>query len=506
MINPVAQTFFVDSSDCPQGIFVSSIDICFKKRDNLTFMPFTLQLRPTVNGFPHASTVYPFGQVSLQSSQIIISDYPNLDYLSGPSFTRFTFPTPVYLVPGEHAIVLSTNSDQYEVYVAQIGQTMGDGSERLISQQPYTGSFFKSQNGSTYTPYQDIDLMFRVNRCDFSYYTSNTASFTFNDVGPSSEVYADVINIGTQDLTFKNTEIDYYFEGTDNTSSVLSSFTPLKTQTNIQLNNRIKIDPTGNTFILRANLSSTDANVSPMIDLTRLHLIAVENIINDGGLKASDFTITNSGSGYTANASITLSGSTGSGANAYAVVANGNVVSVIVDSVGSGYLGSITGTIAAPSVPSGNTTATISIANELAAKGGNGLARYITRRVTLNDGFDASNLRIYIDAVNLAETDITVYYKILSAEDPDLFDNRPYVVMQCVQQGNETLLDTAKSQHDLDYREYLYVPTTTTCSYVGSNGVTYNNYKTFAIKIVMTSSDTTKVPRIKNFRSIALNN
>ena len=244
-------------------------------------------------------------------------------------------------------------------------------------------------------------------------------------------------------------------------------------------------------------------SVAPVIDMSRVHLITVENIINDGGLKAGDFTITNGGSGYTGNTTVTITGTTGSGANAYAVVANGNVTSIVVDTVGSGYFDGITATVAAPPVPSGNTTATLSVANELAARGGNALARYITRRVTLNDGFDASNLRVYIDAVNLAETDITVYYKVLAAEDPTLFDDRPYVKMKCVQQGNETLQDTAKSQYDTDYREYLYIPTTTNCGYTGAS--TYTTFKTFAIKIVMTSSNTTKVPKIKNFRAIALN-
>ena len=409
MINPVAQTFFVDSSLYSQGVYVTSVDICFKKIDRLTYMPFTLQLRPTINGFPHSSLIYPFGEVTKSAGNMIAYDYPSLNDLTIPTYTRFSFVTPVFLLPGEHAIVLSTNSDQYEVYVAQMGQTYLDGSERLVSEQPYAGSFFKSQNGSTYTPYQDIDLMFRVNKCVFD--TNRTGSIVFNNVKPDTKIYADVVNLGTQDLTFKNTEIDYYYEATDNTSSTLSNFTSFNPLTNIYLNNRIKVDTTGNTFILRANLSSSDENVSPMINMDRLHLIAVSSSINNGGLKAGDFTITNGGSGYTGNTTVTITGTTGSGANAYAVVANGNVTSIVVDTVGSGYFDGITATVAAPPVPSGNTTATLSVANELASRGGNALARYITRRVTLNDGFDASNLRVYIDAVNLAETDITVYYK-----------------------------------------------------------------------------------------------
>ena len=123
MINPVAQTFFVDSSLYSQGVYVTSVDICFKKIDRLTYMPFTLQLRPTINGFPHSSLIYPFGEVTKSAGNMIAYDYPSLNDLTIPTYTRFSFVTPVFLLPGEHAIVLSTNSDQYEVYVAQMGQT-----------------------------------------------------------------------------------------------------------------------------------------------------------------------------------------------------------------------------------------------------------------------------------------------------------------------------------------------------------------------------------------------
>ena len=206
MINPVAQTFFVDPSVYPQGFFVSSIDICFKKTDLLTFLPITLQLRPTVNGFPHSSTIYSFGEVTIPARNVLTTTFPNLTDIDSTNFTRFRFSVPVFLLPGEHAIILSSNSDQYEVFVAQIGNKQ-IGTDRLISQQPYAGSFFKSQNGSTYTPYQDIDLMFRVNKCVFD--TNRTGSIVFNNVKSDTKIYADVVNLGTQDLTFKNTEIDY---------------------------------------------------------------------------------------------------------------------------------------------------------------------------------------------------------------------------------------------------------------------------------------------------------
>ena len=54
-----------------------------------------------------------------------------------------------------------------------------------------------------------------------------------------------------------------------------------------------------------------------------------------------------------------------------------------------------------------------------------------------------------------------------------------------------------------EYLELEFNPSGTTASYqVGA--VTYGNFKTFAIKIVMNSASTTKVPLIKDLRVIAL--
>jgi hypothetical protein len=148
--------------------------------------------------------------------------------------------------------------------------------------------------------------------------------------------------------------------------------------------------------------------------------------------------------------------------------------------------------------------AVISCESELNSKGGTAAARYITRRVNLADGFDANMIRVYLTAYQPIETNIEVYYRVLADEDETLFEERPYVRMISVQQGNESILNAAKSQVTTDFIEYLYRPSTLDCSYLGTDGVTYNNFKTFSIKVVMRSSDTNYIPIIKDFRAIAL--
>ena len=55
----------------------------------------------------------------------------------------------------------------------------------------------------------------------------------------------------------------------------------------------------------------------------------------------------------------------------------------------------------------------------------------------------------------------------------------------------------------LEFLELEFSPVAANTNYT-SNTITYDSFKTFAIKIVMLSADTTKVPLIKDLRIIAL--
>jgi hypothetical protein len=88
----------------------------------------------------------------------------------------------------------------------------------------------------------------------------------------------------------------------------------------------------------------------------------------------------------------------------------------------------------------------------------------------------------------------------LSVSDTTDFKDREYQKMECF---NPT---TTPSTTEFDFREYEYRPSLTTNSvtYTTEDGATYDTFKTFAIKIVMTSDDTSIVPKVKDLRIIAL--
>ena len=159
--DPLAESFEVVEDN---GVFVSSCDVFFQTKDDN--IPVTLQIRTMQTGLP-TNTIVPFGEIVYEPSQVVTS-------ADGTVATRFTFPSPVYLAgKNEYALVLLSASNNYRVFISRMGEedlstiNLPESERVIVSQQPYMGSLFKSQNGSTWDPSQFEDLKFTLNKCAF---------------------------------------------------------------------------------------------------------------------------------------------------------------------------------------------------------------------------------------------------------------------------------------------------------------------------------------------------
>ena len=408
--DPLAQTFLIDGALYPDGIFVSDVDCFFKTKDT-DGLPVSLQIRDTINGYP-SQTIIPFSDVSLTPDNVSTSEDASVP-------TKFTFPSLVYLQPGEYALVVISNSLKYEAYISEMGQNIL-GTNRKVSEQPYAGVFFKSQNASTWSPDQNQDLTFKINKAVFT--TGADADVIFKDGISTADYKSDLIDIIPQTVRVNNTNISWWTKMTSvDTNMVDTDFTHLTQNSNYLWDRQKKITTGAGSYIQKGKLSSSSIHVSPVIDTLRNSVITVENIIN-------------------------------------------NLIS-----------------------------------NETNTEGGDSLARYITRRVTLKDGFDATDLKIYMTANRQAGTGISCYYKVLSQFDADTFDDKSWVLMKEITNTNTV----SKTDDTGEYLELEFTPDAANTNYTVSS-VTYDSFKTFAIKIVMSSTTTTKVPLLKDFRCIAL--
>ncbi len=160
-VDPLAQTFLVEDSNLEGGVFLTKIDIFFFTKD--AEIPVSLDVRTVENGIP-TQTILPFSKVIKDPEDVFTS-------ADASKPTTFTFKAPVYIPHRkEHAIVLTSDSNQYKVYISLLGKDAIDAAHQgeKISEQPYIGVLFKSQNASTWTPSQYEDLMFKIYRAEFT--------------------------------------------------------------------------------------------------------------------------------------------------------------------------------------------------------------------------------------------------------------------------------------------------------------------------------------------------
>jgi hypothetical protein len=498
--DPLAQTFLVSPTQYPEGMFLSKIRVCFKAKDSV--IPITLQVRPTVNGYPSSSVIYPHGTVSLTPDKVKVTDSPSLD--EPAKYTDFVFDAPIYLQPGEHSFAILANSNKYEMFIAEIGAT-DLITQRLISEQPYGGSLFLSQNGSTWTADQNSDMMFRMFRYAFS--TTPTVAQFIMEYPDTDVTPYDLTHLIAGEVAMANTSLSYQFNS-ETISSGYVGYQPISPLNDYDMNvdgfgTRVFNPTTGNTtFVLNAVLDNLTSEVTPFLDISRMGFLAVNNKINNLGLSNTDIVVANTGSGYanTDDVTITITGGGGSGAAAHANVVNGTIDFVYIEDTGSSYTGTPTITVTPGS--GGGSGANVIAIGETSPKGGPALARYITRSVTLNDGFDSGDLRVYLTAYRPKESQILVYVKMLSISDPDTFEDKGWTLL--TQLGGANFV----SSNSNDYRELLFAPGTfgvadNLIEYT-SNGVPYDTFRTFAIKIVMAGTNSADVPRIRDLRVIAL--
>ena len=155
--DPLAQSFMVDDEE---GAFITKVGVRFATKDAV--VPVACQIRPTVNGVPSSDDIVPNGTKVLSPGSVTVS-------ANASAVTHFEFDEPVYLNGNsEYAIVLLADTTAYTVYVAKAGDLVLGSTEARVSKQPSMGSLFLSQNARTWTPDQERDLTFTLTRAKFT--------------------------------------------------------------------------------------------------------------------------------------------------------------------------------------------------------------------------------------------------------------------------------------------------------------------------------------------------
>lgn len=458
--DPVAQTFSVNEKLYPSGVFVSSIDVCFATKDPTE--PVMAQLRPTINGVPDAKKVYDNGNSFLPASEIYalaehdISEIPNLSDTSKSN--RFVFDPPVYLPPGEHALVLHSNSEKYSVYAARIGENainMGGG--KIVS-QPYTGEFFASSNGSTWIADGTTDLTFAINLCVYAQNATLDApvqkvSYFMVETIPAPPLAQsgqfDLFENGNNRISYENFTIKPYYSDLKGTktsfgltlkSSISSSdiftYSKVDFDTTVNIPTRMGLSPidqgnsSGNNILLTVTSEIYDPYVSPVIDIKKSSIILVRNMIDTTELTAN-----------------------GSG-----------LVSIIGEEI-------------LPKSPIKQNT----LSNLEPSR-----SRYITKIVTLADDFEAVNCKAILTMYKPTGTEVLVFVKTQPVGSTTNFDLEPYKLMNFTGNPVISLFEDDYKEMEFDLPEDI------------------EQFNKFAFKICLFSINSAIVPKIKDFTGIAV--
>ena len=157
---PIAQSFFVSEQ---AGIYITKVDLFLEVADENA--PISIEIRPMVNGVPSSNFVLP-GSVKSKSG----SEFSGGALVSSDASVAapFILDEPLYLKGGnEYALVVTADSKDYRVFVAEINEFTVGSTEKRVNKQPTLGSIFYSQNGRTFTADQNQDLTFRIHKAKF---------------------------------------------------------------------------------------------------------------------------------------------------------------------------------------------------------------------------------------------------------------------------------------------------------------------------------------------------
>jgi hypothetical protein len=612
--DPLAQSFLVQQKG---GAFLTKIDVFFATKD--VAVPVSLEIREMVNGYP-GKNILPFSRVTLKPEVVnapvagedpVAAGYTavtldNTSYADYNTATSFTFETPVYVQDNaEYCFVLLSDSNNYKVWISNVGDTI-PGTSRTISEQPYAGVMFKSQNASTWTADQNQDIKFSIYRAQFDTSVIGNVEFV-NDVLPYVEIendpfqtavgsttvrvwhkdhgmtvssrvvidsvasaingipasefnkehlisnvdmnsytittttaatstgYAgglgvrataniqyDVLVPSVQMQTFSDTNASFSVKTTSG-KSVDGGETPYVIDTGfspclIKDNNYfytprvISSEPNENSLMsgnksltFSARLQTSNDAVSPVIDTARTSLIAISNKINSPSesninVSALDvkqiFSHTDGVFNFTAGGTITSTDAEIRTAMAIASIgkyitiagattgANNKTV-LITGYTDDGTTGTLTldTTFTAESSVSGTTVSIRELfLDDISPNGSSSLSKYVTSAVKLENV--STNVRVKFAANIPNSSDVLVYYKTCVGDKTKLTTTKytlatPDSNLVKVQNGNESFYD---------------------CDYTIDNMAPFDN---IVVKIVMKSTNSSAVPRIKDLRVIA---
>ena len=235
--DPLAQTF-----SFTQNRVVSAVGVEFTAKD--ASIPVTVQIRGVTTGLPNEVVL---------AEKVVAPDEIALD-----GETKIAFDDPFYAQANtSYAVVLLTNSTDYRVRIATLGQR---GQNGVITRQAYAqGVLLESSNAETWTPLNASDLTLKIYGYDFE--ASGEVRFE-----PVTGVEFSELNLDEYSAIPEGTGIDWEYSTDD--GATWDALVPAEEENlpNLAAN-----------VLVRALFAGSEANDSPALNFKDVNLIGYLN-------------------------------------------------------------------------------------------------------------------------------------------------------------------------------------------------------------------------------------
>lgn len=553
---PLAQTFFVKDTMTrnADALFVSGIDLYFKRKSPTNGV--TIQIREVENGYP-AWEVVAFGKKHLRSSEVNVSD-------DGTVATQVIFDAPVRLdAEKEYSIVIQPDADDPDYLIF----TTKPGGVDLATGAPVNadwgdGVLFTSTNNRAWTAYQDEDIKFDMYRYNFNVNSGTveleTTDYEFLRLGATSGKFRNgefayafkgtatfAVNLSTTTNTVTGSGLSTYDQGdyfyVENSQGDKEIFGVAS----VVSNNEIVVDkiPTfGGTFqsrpivagevayfnprnpdlLILEKSSARETRIFTASDIVRgldsdatgqvgtvdnIELSYIQSMINRVSDANTDVKIAVKAIDPLAQQSLPYIREFEFAANK-AFNERGCIIYSKSNDTDQEKNLRLVLTLEKEDIPTTTPVVDIETAQLFAyiyqiTNDPDTTARYISKKVELQEGFDAEDFRLYVTGYRPVGTDIRTYIRIKNDADPVSLRNNPWIELETISGGD--LFSSTSNRSD--YKEFVYeIPDSAkvggVVQYSNDTG-NYSGYRSFAIRIDLLTDNVANVPKVLDYRGIA---
>jgi hypothetical protein len=533
--DPIAQTWTATGPSTGEtGIFITKIGLFFESKDTSANNGITVFISETGLGQPDKSKIVAQGRIL--SSSVTTSEDASVE-------TQIVLDQPLLATSNkEYAFIIAPdgNSPEWNIWTAETGGIDVLTGQNIYS-NPYTGVMFISSNMSGWTPIQKEEIKFNLYRAKFSigdfyaYFNNQndeyitTSGFVTANSSTSVEI-GDVVYTANNSTGTPNTSATaafgrvIYVEQANGTIYLDSSINGRFASGN--LINFYRVSNPSNTSLIASNTLIANATITALNNIQYQvsvpQFATIEPILTSitYGFKGTDGSyVTDSSyqsvpskseyefldkSRYLVSKSNEVSYTSGNKTTTYQLHLN----------TGSEYVSPVVSLTKKAGLFIKNIINNDSTNEQ--TKYGNATTKYISKTIVLADGQEAEDIQVYLTAYRPVNSDIQVWIKFKNNTDPESYDSKIWTQLNYLN-GSGSVYGSPSDRSD-QYEYQFGVPSTNayaTSAYLDSSNIdilTYTNnsgskfatYKYFALKIVLLSSDPTRVPILNDVRAIAL--